>query len=173
LKTICKLLTLATLVAAGSGYLAAAPGSLDPTFGNGGIVQPNLGGAASFSFSGVALAPNGDIVVAGSIRTASSVIEAAIACYLSNGSPDPSFGVNGIVTLPAPANFFLGSSLILAMTVQPNGQILAEYFAFNNTSTALETLLIRLKNNGSLDSSFGNAGQVTSSFPLQRALDRA
>jgi uncharacterized delta-60 repeat protein len=156
---------LSVCLALSAGFTFAAPGRLDPAFGNGGIVQPNLGGGTSFNFAGIALAPNGDIVVGGSVRNASSVIEASIARYLSDGSPDPSFGVGGIVTLPPPANFFLGTSIIQAVTVQPDRKILALYFAFNNTSTASENTLIRLNVDGSFDSSFGNGGQVVLNFP--------
>jgi len=56
--------------------------------------------------------------------------------------------------------------LTLAVAVQPNGEILTVFFAFNNTSTALENLLIRLKTNGALDPTFGNGGAVALNFPV-------
>jgi len=54
----------------------------------------------------------------------------------------------------------------MAVAVQPNGEILTVFFAFNNTSTELETLLIRLNANGTLDTSFGSGGSVVLNFPV-------
>jgi uncharacterized delta-60 repeat protein len=151
-------------LAAGNAFGAA--GTLDPTFGAGGVVRPNFGNGNNFSFSDAALAPNGDIVVSGTIDEPGVGVFAAVARFLPNGSQDPSFGTNGVVILPPPANYFLGSSLILAVAVQPNGQILTVFFAFNNTSTAMENLLIRLNANGTFDTTFGTAGAVTLNFPV-------
>jgi len=148
-----------------ASYVFGAAGTLDPTFGNAGVVQPNFGSGNTFSFSDAALAPNGDIVVSGSVNEPGVGVFAAIARFLPNGAQDPSFGKNGIVILPPPPSFFLGSSLTLAVAVQPNGEILTVFFAFNNTSTALENLLIRLNTNGTMDTTFGSGGAVALNFP--------
>jgi uncharacterized delta-60 repeat protein len=144
----------------------AAAGALDPTFGTGGVVQPNFGTGNTFSFSDAALAPDGDIVLSGTVDEPGVGVFAAIARFLPNGAQDPSFGANGIVILPPPSTYFLGSSLTLAVAVQSNGEILTVFFAFNNTSTALETLLIRLNTNGTFDTTFGSAGSVALNFPV-------
>jgi uncharacterized delta-60 repeat protein len=134
----------------------AQAGHLDPSFGTGGV-QLN----APFSlFTGAAVAPNGDIVVAGEASSAATFVR-----YLPNGVPDASFGGSGTVSLPAPSNFFLGTSFPLAMAIQNDGKILMTYYAFNNTSTLSEALLIRLDANGQIDTTFGAGGQVTLSFP--------
>ena len=140
---------------------AAAPafaqaGQLDPSFGSGGVVAS----APLTLFTGAALAPNGDIVMAGGAASTATFLR-----YLPNGSPDPSFGTGGVVSLPAPASFFLGESFPLAMAVQSDGKILATFYAFNNTSTESEALLIRLDTNGELDATFGSGGQVPLNFP--------
>src|SRR5271165_4439921 len=79
----------------------AQAGSLDPTFGNGGIAVTNFGSNTNnFSFFDAALAPNGDIVVAGTIQNFSGQeAPCVIVRYLPTGVLDPSFGTNGIVTL--------------------------------------------------------------------------
>jgi len=145
----------------------AAAGSLDPTFGNGGIVETNFGpNNNNFTFSDAALAPDGDIVVAGSVAgLAGQQSTAVIVRYLPNGALDSSFGSDGIVTLPAPASFFLGNSFILSIAVQPNGQILAIFGAANNSGTESEIALLRFIANGEPDSSFGSDGQVIVNFP--------
>jgi uncharacterized delta-60 repeat protein len=141
----------------------AQAGHLDPSFGSGGVVLST----PISSFTGAAIAPNGDIVVAGSASTptgpASSV--ATFVRYLPTGVPDPTFGSDGVVSLPPPSNFFLGESFPLAMAIQNDGKILMTYYAFNNTSTLSEALLIRLDANGQPDTTFGSGGQVTLSFP--------
>jgi uncharacterized delta-60 repeat protein len=137
--------------------LFAQAGQLDPSFGNGGIVQSTL----LTSFSGAALAPNGDIVVAGGTGGIATLVR-----YLPNGTLDSSFGSSGIATLPPPASFFLGESFTLGMTVQSNGDILATLYAFNNTSTMSEAVLVRLNTSGQPDSTFGTGGQVPLNFPV-------
>jgi uncharacterized delta-60 repeat protein len=166
MKTRYILASLAVdLILAATNVFGAA-GTLDPAFGSGGVVRPNFGSGNTFSFSDAALAPNGDIVVSGTIDEPGVGVFAAIARFLPNGAQDPSFGANGIVILPPPSNYFLGSSLTLAVAVQPNGEILTVFFAFNNTSTALETLLLRLNTSGTLDTTFGSAGAVALNFPV-------
>jgi uncharacterized delta-60 repeat protein len=112
------------------------------------------------------VAPDGDIVVSGTVVESGVVFLAAIVRYLPDGTQDPSFGTNGVVILPPPASYFLGTSLTMGVAVQPNGEILTLFFAFNNTSTMLETQLIRLNTNGTLDTTFGSAGAVALNFPV-------
>jgi len=141
----------------------AKAGSLDPSFGTDGLVNSPLS-----NFTAAVIAPNGDIVVAGDIDAPSSTITASLAIvrYLPNGTPDPSFGTNGTVLLPPPSSFFLGESFALGIAVQSNEDILATFYAFNNTSTESESELIRLNANGTPDTTFGSAGEVPLSFPV-------
>src|SRR3954447_26178367 len=71
-----------------------AAGEPDPTFGQGGAVRTDFGkqerGAA------VLLQPDGKIVVGGSTGSG-SVYDFALARYLPDGTPDPSFGAGGRV----------------------------------------------------------------------------
>jgi uncharacterized delta-60 repeat protein len=136
----------------------AQAGHLDPSFGTGGVVTNN---APFTEFAGAALAANGDIIVAGSTSSIATILR-----FLPNGTPDPSFGTDGVVSLPAPSSFFLGESFPLALAVQSNGEILITYYAFNNTSTESESLLLRLTTSGQPDTTFGSAGQVPLSFPV-------
>jgi uncharacterized delta-60 repeat protein len=165
MKTRYILLTLALDLVLAASHALGAAGALDPTFGSGGVVQPNFGSGNTFSFSDAALAPNGDIVLSGTINEPGVGVFATIARFLPNGAQDPSFGTNGIVILPPPPSYFLGSSLTLAVAVQTNGEILTVFFAFNNTSTMLENLLIRLNTNGTVDATFGSGGSVALNFP--------
>jgi uncharacterized delta-60 repeat protein len=135
----------------------AQAGHLDPAFGTNGVVENTL----LTSFSEAAIAPDGDIVVAGTTGGIATLVR-----YLPSGALDPTFGTDGVVSLPPPASFFLGESFTLAMAIQSNGEILATYYAFNNTSTDSESLLIRLTSSGVLDATFGSGGSVPLSFPV-------
>jgi len=168
---------LSLVVSFAGGSAMAQAGSLDPAFGNGGIVVTNFGPLGNFfetndfSFSDAALAPNGDLVVAGSVTGLDNQQETAVIVrYLPNGTLDNSFGSNGVVTLPAPASFASPSSFVLSVTVQPNGKILTLFGATSNTGTQSETVLLRLNLNGEPDTTFGTDGQIFVAFPEQAPL---
>lgn len=153
---------LAAFLVFAPNFAIGQAGSLDPAFGNGGIVVTNFGANINnFQLYDAALAPNGDILVAG---TVSNLAEGeAQSCdiirYLPNGSLDASFGSGGIVTLPA-ADF---ASISGVLSVQSNGQIVALTQAeVNNT---LKIALIRLNTNGKLDATFGSGGQAIVNLP--------
>jgi uncharacterized delta-60 repeat protein len=83
--------------------------------------------------------------------------EFALARYNADGSPDTSFGSNGKVissslAKPAVANVVL---------VQPDNKIVAVGFSAGAGS---DFALVRYNADGSLDSSFGSGGQVTTDF---------
>jgi uncharacterized delta-60 repeat protein len=68
-------------------------GTLDSSFGNGGIVITQIG--ANAHANGVAIQTDGKIVVCGACNEG-----AVIARYLPNGFLDPLFGTNGVVIFP-------------------------------------------------------------------------
>lgn len=121
-------------------------GSLDSTFDTDGMVTtPMNGNSAGYA---VAIQSDGKIVVAGSCRNRMSI---ALARYNVNGSLDTTFDNDGKVMTPADAGYFRGN----AMAIQPDGKILvagsaSEMFA-----------LVRFNINGSLDTTFGSGGIVT------------
>jgi uncharacterized delta-60 repeat protein len=79
----------------------APDGTLDPTFGQGGVViNPDLGGAENAH--GVAVRPDGSIVVVGEflhhgLDTGLIEVDALLLGYDASGHLDPSFGTNGVV----------------------------------------------------------------------------
>jgi Domain of unknown function (DUF5122) beta-propeller len=91
-KQLVCFLGLAVLMCAGS-YAAAQAGSLDPTFGNNGIVATSLGAAPAS-----ALQSDGKIVLGGLGDTNGAVYDTLIRLN-SDGSVDTSFGNNGVVNL--------------------------------------------------------------------------
>jgi uncharacterized delta-60 repeat protein len=73
-------------------------GILDNSFGTGGIVVTDFGSSTDFANpTGIALQPNGKIVVIG-YRNVGIDLNFALARYNNDGSIDDNFGENGIVT---------------------------------------------------------------------------
>jgi uncharacterized delta-60 repeat protein len=120
-------------------------GSLDPTFGNGGI--------AAIDFSGkVHVQPDGRIVVVGPNVAQGTDRAVALARFFPNGNPDTTFGTGG----KAVANFGPNGGPPDDFTIQPNGKILASGRAAGNTLA-----VARFDPNGSPDSSFGMGSVAT------------
>jgi uncharacterized delta-60 repeat protein len=130
----------------GSNLLMAQAGSLDPTFGTGGIVTtPSVNGCNPCS---LAIQSDGKILVAGGASTSKGLPEVAVARYNTNGSLDTTFGTGGIVTTSQDDI----SSGAAAMALQPDGKIVVL------TVGELDLLVIRYNSNGSLDATFGSGG---------------
>jgi uncharacterized delta-60 repeat protein len=91
-----------------------ANGSLDTTFGAGGVVTIDFGSLADLANDAV-LQPDGKIVVAGYTQADEEV---AVARLRPNGSPDPTFGFAGKATVDFGAATF-GN----AVALQPSGRI--------------------------------------------------
>jgi uncharacterized delta-60 repeat protein len=152
------------IVAVGSTYFQGAfgvaryntDGSLDVSFGNGGTTTTDLDFAHGGSALAVTVQPDGRILVAG-FRYDPDSVDFVLARYNADGSPDITFGINGKVISP----FGPGSgSWIFAETFQPDGKIVAAGVA----NFASDFALARYNADGSLDTSFGIGGMVTTDF---------
>lgn len=126
-----------------------ADGSLDATFGNGGKVLSQFPGFSFDDAHSVAIRADGDIIVGGTVTGGTSSF--ALAAYRPDGSPDPTFGTNGLATP--------GTSVppggLNAITVLPDGSILG---AGQAATSGNDAVLVRFKADGSLDTAFGNNG---------------
>lgn len=160
-RTLCSLLiTLSFIVL--SSKLYAQPGTLDASFGTGGIVSTDIGPGNDRGFS-IVQQSDGKLLVAGFSNNGANN-DFALIRYNIDGSLDPTFGVGGIVTTPIGTGNEGGQCVI----VQPNNKIIVAGFALlaNN-----DFALVRYKPNGSLDSSFGGTGIVTT--PLGGGADQS
>jgi uncharacterized delta-60 repeat protein len=151
------------LVAAGSAGAAAfalarynADGTLDPRFGNGGIVSTAFGGFVNEA-NAVAVQENGKIVAAGQNFGATS--DFALARYRTNGTRDPDCGIGGMVTTG-----FAAGGIAAGLVVQADGKLVAAGTADIGTGQGLDFALVRYRPNGSLDPNFGIGGEVTTDF---------
>jgi uncharacterized delta-60 repeat protein len=136
-----------------NGYISElvrynADGSIDTTFGTGGIVSAGPGVATG---SGVAIQADGKIVTAGAVF--GSPFHFALARYNSDGSFDTSFGTGGQVETG------FGGTVPFGLLIQPDGKIV---LAGGGGGDAFA--LARFNIDGSFDTSFGTGGKVTTAF---------
>lgn len=129
-----------------------ADGTLDSTFGEGGRVVTTMGAGKQEAF-GVALQPDGKVVVVGSAQPGTDY-DFAVARYLPDGSLDASFGSAGkvITTLSS------GEDVAWSVIVQPDGKILVSGWATNDGN--LDFAVVRHHPDGTLDTGFGTGGRI-------------
>lgn len=136
-------------------------GSLDPTFGQAGLVRTDFGFEREDYAYAVALQADGRIVVGGQASLPTGLAAPddydyalALARYTAAGALDPTFGIGGRVTynrLPqAP-----GYDQVYDLLVQPDGKIAAAI------DTDLIPAVLRLKPDGAFDSTFSQDGLAT------------
>ncbi len=116
-----------------------APGSLDPGFGNQGLVPLKLGA------TNVAFDAQGRILVTG----AGTVFrdELGLSRYTADGQPDHSFGSLGTVVY--------GSGTGEGVAVEPDGKIVCIY-----AQDSGDVALVRFYDDGAIDTTFGTDGVV-------------
>src|ERR1019366_994933 len=131
-----------------AGAALGAPSDLDPAFGSGGKTTIDFGGVDDAYAS--ALQSDGKLVVVGSPSAGVSPHDFAIARLSTNGTLDPTFGAGGKAIIN-----FGGDDIAQSVAIQPDGKILV---AGETGST--KGVIARLNADGTLDSSFGTAGEV-------------
>jgi uncharacterized delta-60 repeat protein len=148
------------IVAVGHGYSTAGgmtwviarynpDGSLDWTFGTGGIVQSNHTGNYVSAYA-VAIQSDGKIVVTGKNIVGDGSDEFAVDRFNTDGSLDTTFGSGGIVvTQIGPNGISVGAGNAHGLALQTNGQIVVagDY----NDGTNSDFFVARYNTNGTLD----------------------
>jgi uncharacterized delta-60 repeat protein len=161
------------LVAAGSTFTGTSTafalvrynpdGTLDPIFGAGGeVTTENFGTGSGAGAKAVAVQSDGKLVAAGGAcaSTNSPCNDFALARYNADGTLDTSFGIGGKVTTDFVGQFFSGDDQANALIVQADGKLVAAGttdIPGEGTSFALA----RYNPDGTLDTSFGADGKVT------------
>jgi uncharacterized delta-60 repeat protein len=150
--TLLSVLASLALVALPVPSALAAAGQPDPSFGTGGKAVVDFGGNND-SGSGVAVQPDGKVVVAGSTKTSPINYDFAATRLLTSGALDPSFGLGGRADLD------LGSDDVASgIVLQSDGRILIGGTSNNDFET------IRLLTDAQLDGSFGGGGKSDAPF---------
>jgi len=131
-------------------------GSLDATFGTGGKVTTDFGGSGEDSASAMIIQADGKIVVSGRAAP-TGTYDFALARYNSDGSLDATFGAVGKVTTDFGGSSDFGGGVGL----RDGGIVVA---GTTNVSGTYDFALARYNSDGSLDTTFGVAGKVTTDF---------
>ncbi|MEJ2694122.1 MAG: delta-60 repeat domain-containing protein, partial [Candidatus Thiodiazotropha sp.] len=142
----------------------AADGSLDNSFGSGGVLISPL--SLDYDYArAIALQPDGKIVVAGTARDG-SIDDFALMRIDSDGTLDTTFGNNGHV-LTQVGN---GNAYARALALQPDGKILTAGLTLGAYSHQYdnEFVLARYTTSGDLDTSFNNSGLLYMPYGLDR-----
>jgi uncharacterized delta-60 repeat protein len=133
-----------------------ADGNIDSSFGNNGFAITAFGPSiSSASANAVALQPDGNIVVGGSVEyTTFSNLDWAICRYDTNGIPDTTFGLNGIVT----KDFGSWAEGINDIMVLPGGKLLAGGAARTMIGFGYDMTVGKFNSDGTIDTTFGAGG---------------
>jgi uncharacterized delta-60 repeat protein len=134
-------------------------GSLDTSFGSGGIAMASFGSQSSMGSSGTlypaGTANAGDIVEEGEYNAQYQ----ALVRFNPNGTLDTTFGTGGEVLTAIPGMSTVENQAYSGVVVTSSGQIVALSWDFNSGQFALA----RYNANGSLDTTFGQGGYVITS----------
>lgn len=129
-----------------------ADGSLDKSFGNGGIAIADITPSDDFLTS-VAITATGGIIAAGN-----STGNFMLVAFTSTGMRDPSFGINAVAT----TNFNGMNSSINAICLQADGKIIAAGYV--NSPSGSDFALARYNADGSPDPGFNGTGRTSTDF---------
>jgi uncharacterized delta-60 repeat protein len=146
-------------------------GSLDSTFGSGGIVvTSNFGGQEVAN--GLAIQSDGKILLAGQSgpSATNTLTVMAVTRYTSTGQLDTSFNGTGILTLAPAGSTNAG---VYGLLLQSSGAIVLSGWS---TLAAQDLTLARLTSTGQLDTLFGGAGTgyaISGNLALARTIVQA
>src|SRR5438067_5130273 len=158
---ICATAIALAFVVSGQTVLAD-DGDLDPKIATDGNVQTDFDHSTDIAYA-VAHQAEGKLVVVGTTYRNSDFSDEdfAVARYNPYGTLDKTFGVGGKVQTDFPDLAAVASSVV----IQPDGKIVVAGGAFPLFTFAGDFKVVRYNSNGSLDTSFGDGGIVTTTFP--------
>jgi uncharacterized delta-60 repeat protein len=133
-------------------------GSLDPNFGVGGIATARIG--LSAMASGLALAGNGKIVVAGRTQLRGGGQDFCAARFRPDGTLDVRFSGDGKVTTDLGGSFDPASDV----AIQQDGRIVVVGQAGGTATKSPDFGIVRYLPGGVLDRSFSGDGKVRTDF---------
>ena len=135
-------------------------GSLDTTFGESGKVVTSIGSGNSQALA-LGIQSGGKIVAAGrSFNSTGNKNDFALVRYNANGTLDTTFGTSGIVT----TSIGTVNDEAFALVIQPDDSIVVAGSSYNGSSKKYDFALVKYNANGTLDTTFGTGGIVTTSI---------
>ncbi len=136
----------------------AQPGTLDPTFGNGGSVIHSFAAGTDMARA-VTVQPDGRILVAG-YEQYNPLAPVIVARFNSDGTLDPTFGNGGWATASYASNY---SGITYGMVLQPDGRIVTAGYVATDVDND-DFCAARFNSDGTLDATFGGDGLVHYGF---------
>lgn len=131
--------------------------NLDKNFGRSGIIQTDFGGSGDYATSMVT-SGDGKITLAG-VTNADDHEDFALARFDKKGNLDSAFGAGGKVNI----DFDGGDDRAMAIMALDEGQMIVGGSSANGT-TKMDFALLKLKADGTVDTTFGNGGKATLDF---------
>ena len=144
-----------------------ADGTPDAGFGTGGVATAGFPAGRSDEAFGVALQPDGRIVVVGQTQLAGGGLDFAVARFTADGRLDASFGTGGLVV----TDFGPGSAAAQGVVVQPDGRIVVA--GHSPVGLGNDFAVARYNADGTPDATFGTGGRVTTNVVGRTDLGRA
>jgi uncharacterized delta-60 repeat protein len=149
-----------------------ANGTLDGGFGSGGEVHLLLGGSSSKP-NGLALQPDGKLVVVGVTAVDPSLHVLALARLTGSGALDTTFNGSGVLDIDISSSPYYEDTLS-SVAIQADGKIVAA--GTTNSASIYPTassdfVVLRVNSDGTLDTTFGGYGIVIT--PVTSAGDGA
>ena len=155
-RSLCKCCSMFVILSLLLCFVSVADAyvSLDPTFGNGGLVVTDIAGDFD-DVNSITVDSQNRIVAAGYTRNGTNY-DFALFRYTASGDLDDTFGADGIVSIDISGNFDQANSV----AIDADGRIVAAGAARNNDGYSYFAL-VRYLENGQPDLSFGNDGIVS------------
>ena len=143
-------------------------GSLDPGFGEGGVLRTSFGMLHGSRASDVAITPGGRIVAVGVVQMGGDGQDSshfAVARYLPDGRLDTSFSRDGLATV----DFGYGNDVAYSVATQRGGRVLVAGQGTRHVGrTEDDFAFARFRANGRLDRGFSGDGKRTVNFGGRR-----
>lgn len=136
-----------------------ADGSLDKSFGEGGVAPSSCPPGGRDWGRSIAIQPDGKIIVAGNTRLRENT-NILLLRYNATGKPDTTFGMGGIASYQSMAK---KGNWGQAVALLPDGKIVIVGNSLSGPKK--EAYIARCNSDGTMDSSFGKEGLVLSICP--------
>jgi uncharacterized delta-60 repeat protein len=135
-----------------TAFKLTSAGKLVTSFGTNGEFRYDFGGQGG-SIGSMAIAPRGDVILAGDAVNASGHRSGAILALTPSGKLDPTFNTTGVLVVAPPVG---DNYLSFGDVAIQNGKILVA-----GTTGAEGAIVARFSVSGALDTSFGSGGSFT------------
>ena len=145
--------------------LLSTAGTPDATYGTLGLatVQFGTGFAANSNVASEAIQSDGKVVAVGTYNSNVTENQPAVERLDSDGSPDPTFGQDGVAVIVDP-NRSSDSNNGVAVAIQADGKIVVAENSISLTNLSSTIDVERLNSDGTLDTTFGTAGYLDFTF---------